>query len=441
MQSSSTRRVVVTGAGLVGPFGNSIEAAWESLDNQRSAVRTLVNLQTNHLPTPYGAEAWDFTGHIDDFGPLDRTRKRAIKKALKLMCRETQMAVAAAQWALLDAKLEAENFDPDRTGVIFGADHMLTTPNEYVRGISCCLDDHDEFQFERWGEEGLPKVEPLWLLKYLPNMPACCIAIYNDLRGPNNSITIREASANLAMGEAFHIILRGDADTLITGATGTRVHPLRTALAATVWELAKNDDNDPTTLSRPFDSARTGMVLGEGAGALVVDLLETAQSRKAPILGEIVGCGASAVMDRDLVPQPGQALENAMRQALTEAGMTPDEVGHVHAHGLGTRQGDADEAKAIDAIFGQRSTPIPVIAAKSYFGNLGAGAGTHEIIASLLAIKHGRLFPILNYTTPDPECPIAAVTNNNTPPGNSFLNLNYTPQGQASAILIRAFEG
>jgi 3-oxoacyl-[acyl-carrier-protein] synthase II len=339
---------------------------------------------------------------------------------------------------LQDAGLKPGGYDCDRTGVVYGSDYILTDPQEFTDGVRNCLAADKHFEFSRWAEEGLPKVTPLWLLKYLPNMPASHIAIYNDLRGPSNSITLREASANLAVSEAYCTIVRGHAEAIVAGATGTRLHPLRTVHVMMQEELATGN-GAPEKLSRPFDLHRQGMVLGEGAAAVVVEELENAQRRGAEIWGEIVGFGSSAVMDRQGQPNLRQALQNVMAQALAKSGLSVADVGHVHAHGLSTRKCDAEEAAAISAVFGGRSEPVPVTALKSYQGNLGASAGLVELIASLLALRSGTLFPILNFETPDPACPVAAVRSPGTSPGGSFLNVNVTPQAQASAVLIKRF--
>ena len=200
----------------------------------------------------------------------------------------------------------------------------------------------------------MPQITPLWLLKYLPNMPASHLAIYNDLRGPNNSITLREASANLALGEAFRTIARGHADVMVAGATGTRVHPMKLVHTLMQEEVAGNG-TDPTRASRPFDLNRSGMVLGEGAAAVVIEELETAKARGARIYGEIIGTASGTVVDRRGVAHRGQALANVMRATLRDAGATVDDVGHIHAHGLSTRTSDAEEAWAIHEVFGPRA--------------------------------------------------------------------------------------
>jgi 3-oxoacyl-[acyl-carrier-protein] synthase II len=438
---ASQRRVVITGLGLISPLGSSKQALWDALSSGRSGVGRLEAVPSKYLPTHVAAEAREFTGDIENFGPLEKEQKKAIRKGLKVMCRECQMGVAAAQLAMSDAGLAIGDgkYDPDRTGCVFGADYMLTMPEEFSAGINHCRDEHGTFDYNRWATDGMPQLSPLWLLKYLPNMPASHVAIYNDLRGPNNSITHREAAANLAIGEAYRTILRGSADTMLVGATGTRVHPMKTVHAIQTEELAGNGV-DPSKASRPFDKNRTGMVIGEGAGAILIEELATAKARGATIYGEIVGHGSSHVADTNCVARRDVALINVMRKSLQAAGISPDEVGHIHAHGLSTRACDMEEAKAIREVFGAAADRVPVTAAKSYFGNLGAGGGMIELIASLLAMSNGKLFPILNYETPDPDCAIAAVHPNNgsAAPGNSFLNLSVTPQGQASAVLVQA---
>ncbi len=436
--SSTQRRVVITGMGFVSPLGSSQEELWDALIQGRSGVEPIRCIPAESLPVKFAAEADQFQGHINDFGPLDKDRKRAIRKGLKLMCRECQMGVASAQLALTDARLSPEEIDPERTGVTFGTDYMLTVPEEFSGGVTECLDSGQQFDFTRWGQEGLPKMSPLWLLKYLPNMPASHIAIYNDLHGPNNSLTMREAAANAVVTEAFQIIVRGSADAMLAGTTGTRLHPMKIVHAVQQEELA-DPQADPAQASRPFDRDRTGMVLGEGAGTLLLEELSSAQDRGATIYGEVVGGGSSSALDRRLVARLGDAMANALRATLTSADATVDQVGHLHAHGLGTRNADIEEARAIEEVFGSRAEPLPVVAAKSHFGHLGAGSGLIELVSSLLALGHGRLFPVLNYETPDPKCPIAAVTNGETLPGDSFVSLSVTPQGQASAVMIRRF--
>ena len=436
--SRRARRVVITGLGLISPLGNQKESFWQSLSTGRSGVGPIESLPAGALPITFAGEARQFTGGIEDFGPLDGEHKKSVRKGLKVMCRECQMGVAAAQLALADAGLGPGKSDPDRTGVVYGSDYMLTVPEEFTAGILECMRENRRFEFSRWAPLGMSKMNPLWLLKYLPNMPASHIAIYNDLRGPNNSITQREAAANLAMGEAFQVILRGHAEVMVAGSTGTRIHPMKAVHAALSEELAING-HDPAKAARPFDLNREGMVLGEGAGAVVLEELESARRRGATIYGEVIGAGSSAAADRNLTPRRDVALTNAIRSALRQAELEPSQVGHIQAHGVGTRTGDVEEARALREVFGRHLERVPVTAAKSYFGNLGAGSGAVELIAGTLALVHDYLFPILNYETPDPECLVTAVSGSGAEPGDSLINLSVTPTGQASCLVVKRF--
>jgi 3-oxoacyl-[acyl-carrier-protein] synthase II len=432
-----TRRVVITGMGVVSPLGNSPEKLWESLAAGQSGVRELTLVPGEALPTRFGAEARDFTGSIENFGPLDKAMSRTIKKNLKVMCREMQMGIAVAQLAITHAGLNLAATNLDRMGIVYGSDYMLTVPQEFTAGIRNCTTE-GKFDFREWGEKGLPAVEPLWLLKYLPNLPAAHIAIFNDLRGPSNSLTMREASSNLAIAEAYMTIVRGHADAMIAGANGTKVHPARTIHVVTQEEIAVGD-GDPARLSRPFDLNRTGAVMGEGAAALILEELTSAQARGAKIWGEVIGAASSAVADRRGIGQTREAIRNVLTMAMRSAGIGPNEVGHVHAHGLGGRYSDAMEAQGIADVFKTRKSPVPVVAAKSYFGNLGAASGMVELIASVLAQRNNRLFATLNYETPDPDCPVRVIAKGDQPPGDVFINVSISPQGQASAAVVKRF--
>ncbi|MCD4726669.1 MAG: beta-ketoacyl-[acyl-carrier-protein] synthase family protein, partial [Pirellulales bacterium] len=233
--------------------------------------------------------------------------------------------------------------------------------------------------------------------------------------------------------------LRGSADVMLVGATGSRLHPMKMIHTIGQEEVAVGQ-RDPAAISRPFDRDRSGMVLGEGAGAVVIEELAAAEARGATIQGEVIATAGSSAIGRRLEARRGQAMENVLKALLQAADVELDDLGHLHAHGLSTRDGDAEEAGAIQRVFATRKKPLPVTAAKSYFGNLGAGGGSVELIASLLALQHDRLFPILNYATPDPDCPISAVRDGDVPPGDSFIHLSVTPQGQAAGVMLRRFE-
>jgi 3-oxoacyl-[acyl-carrier-protein] synthase II len=310
-------------------------------------------------------------------------------------------------------------------------------PEDFTAGVAACRAADGSFAFDRWAADGMPLLNPLWLLKYLPNMPASHIAIYNDLRGPSNSVTLREASGHLAIGEATMTIQRGAADAMLAGATGTRVHPMKTVHALQSEQVALGD-GDPTRWSRPFDRDRKGMVLGEGAAVLVLEELEHAQSRGARIYAEVVGHAARHASDAAGIGIRRRAVGLAMRRALDMAGAAASEIGHVHAHGLSTVTGDREEAAAMGDALGTAAGSVPLVAAKSHFGNLGAGSGVVECIASVLALRHGTLFPLLNHESADPECPIRPARGGD-PAGESFISSAVTPQGQAGSVVIRGW--
>ncbi|EMI19749.1 3-oxoacyl-(acyl-carrier-protein) synthase II [Rhodopirellula maiorica SM1] len=435
MDRTSSRRVVITGRGVVSPLGIESSAMLSALRAGQSGIGPFTQVPQGVLSVDHGAEATEFTGDISNYGPLEKALQRTIRKGSKVMCREIEMGVAVAQLALHDAGLSEDKRDPERVGVVYGCDYIMSLPEEFSAGILKCMDEEGTFDFDKWGGEGRPQVNPLWLLKYLPNMPASHIAIYNNLRGPNNSITVREASGGAALGEAVSTIERGHADALIVGATGSRIHPLRT-LHASLQEKLAADTEDPSKMSRPFDVSRDGSVVGEGAAAIMCESLEHAEARGATILGEVVGFSSSAVGSGAGDDYIRQAVRNVLKGALGKA--DPKSIGHIHAHGLGTVEGDRYEAEAIADVFGPPSEQPPVTTAKGHFGNLGAGGSMVEVVASLDALG-GDLFPILNCEKLDPACPINACTESGVPAGDEFISVNVTPQGQASAVRIRRF--
>ena len=445
--AAGLRRVVVTGMGIVSPAGLTLDDLWAKLSGGNSCVGPISLFDAGGIPLKHAAEARAFSGDIADFGRLQPDQKKAIRKGLKVMCRESQMAVAAAQRAIDESGIaggEASSVEPERFGCVFGSDYMMTLPEDFIASVAACRGPGGDFEFDAWAQKGMPLLNPLWLLKYLPNMPASHIAIYNDLRGPSNSITMREASGHLAIGEAVMTIQRGAADVMLAGSTGTRVHPMKTVHALMNEQVAVGDD-DPAHWSRPFDRDRRGMVLGEGAGVLVLEELSRAVKRGARIHGEIVGHAASQASSRRQPASRGigdtaKAIGNVVRSAFAGSGIRVDQVGHVHAHGLGTVCGDREEASALAAVFGESLGGVPTVAAKSSFGNLGAASGVVECIASMLAMARGHLFPLRNYEHADPECPILAARGGEAA-GSSFLSSSVTPQGQAGAVLIRAYSG
>lgn len=434
MTSSTSDRVVITGLGVISPLGCEPESLWNNVQAGQSGIAALRSLPVSSLPVHFGAEVSQFSGAIEDYGPLEAGLKRSIKKNMKVMCREIEMGVAASQKALASSGLPLGSHHPDRVGVLFGCDYILTRPEEYSDGVNGCRDEQHQFHIERWPTQGLPKVNPLWLLKYLPNMPNSHVAIYNDFRGPNNSLTVREASMSLAVTEAAAIIRRGQADVMVVGATGTRIHPLRTTHAVLVEQLAANTD-DPSTMARPFDATSDGMVLGEGAGAVVLESRAHAEARGAKIWGELLGSGSAMVGPRGDRDYLQIAVAAALGKGLDEAGSRLPAKWHVHAHGLSHPTADASEAKAIGEELKKRGADMPVVAAKSYFGNLGAGTAAIELVLSMLAMEHGKLFPIRNLRQPRPEVTWRPGTASDAA-GDAVAHISYTMQGQACSLVI-----
>jgi len=441
MMSNPIRRVVITGMGVVCPLGRDLNTFWTNLVAQNTGISALTCLPADGLDLQFGGQAKCFTGDIEHFGPLEKPLQRAIKKNQKVMCREIEMGVAACQMALAHSGLAApESRNPERTGIVFGSDYILTRPEEFSDGVLACFDSNKQFQMPLWPTVGRPKVNPLWLLKYLPNMPASHVAIYNDLRGPSNSVTIREASSAASIAEAVATIRRGAADVMLAGATGSRLEPLR-ALHFTVSEKLASPRTQPGEMSRPFDSDRNGSLLGEGAGALVLESLENAVARGAKIWGEVVGGVGSAVggslagKSRDSIRIATKNVAAGLIAKGQSAGVS-FKSGHCHVHACGKSEVDSDRSEANgihDAFAGEE---IAVTAAKSYFGNLGAGSAAVEIVASCLALDRQVLFPLLNCDRLDPGCPITAA-DVDSPAGDAFISLSYSSQGQTSGVLIR----
>ncbi|MDZ4853029.1 MAG: beta-ketoacyl synthase N-terminal-like domain-containing protein [Pirellulaceae bacterium] len=433
----SPTRVVITGLGVVCPLGRDLDSLWQAFKQGQTGISEFSDLPTNTLPVRNGGQAKCFSGAIEEFGPLEKNLQRAIKKNQKVMCREIELGVASCQLALSHAGLGVDQRDPERTGITYGCDYILTRPEEFADGIEACHDSNRVFHHEQWPILGMPKVNPLWLLKYLPNMPASHVAIFNDLRGPSNSLTMREASNSLTIGEATAAIRRGAADAMVVGATGSRIEPLRFLHVTNQEQIAKDRAN-PGEMCRPFDSGRDGIVLGEGSAAFVLESLEFAQKRGAKILGEIIATGSSAVGAAPGRDHIRMATKNVLGGIISKARSVLATDWHLHVAGRGDVAMDISESLGVRDVLGDDFSP-PIVAAKSYFGSLGAGSAAVEVVSSCLAMLNGELFPTLNYTQPDSRCPIKLSTQP-VDPGKAFVHLAYSPQGQASGVCIAKFE-
>lgn len=381
------------------------------------------------LPITHAATCELFTGKFDDFLLPNEGAKRLLRKGIKLMSREIQMAVAVAGYALADARLAQDHYAPQRVGVSFGSDYILTTPDEVLESVKTCRDASGAFDFSQWVSRGMPLMTPLWQLKYLPNMPASHIAIYNDLQGPSNSITLREASIGAVVGESVAIIRRGRADAMVIGTTGSRT--LLSKLIQGVQQETLASGTEPQC--RPFDRDRNGTILGEGAAAFVLESEESARQRGATIYGEVVSAAMLGDWDRT-TPTSREFLSRLLRDVVARSGMAANSLGHINAHGIGDMISDATEAAAIAAVIGDS---VPVTSLKGHCGQMGAGGGAVELVASLLSLREGVLFPTNNHDHTATDCPIRVATGTSTPSGDSFLKLAFNHQGQASAVLIR----
>ena len=433
----SPRRVVITGVGVVSPLGIGYETFSKNLLEGKSGISRLESVSYSGAPKNVGGEIKDFT---DTSAKNEYLKKQ--RKSIKVMCREIQFGVASASLAIENSALDLEAIDHERFGVEFGANLMFSPPDVLKEPAWHCVDEGDtEFRFrlKHWGTEGISNLEPLWLLRYLPNMPACHIGIYADARGPSNSITQNEASGNLAAAEAFYVITRGQADTMVAGTTGTRIHPVKSMHAA-LWDiLAEHGDDPPETWCRPFDKTRKGEVLAEGACSMILEEESHAKARGARILGRILGAGSSCAFDRNGTNKVTRAIVNAARAALRDAGLTPADIGHVNAHGLGTPWIDVDEALAIHEIFGPAGETVPVTALKSVLANAGASCGTLELAGSLAGLEQGVVPATKNYRVPDPACRLNIVHDKPLPIANRVvLNINVTTCGQAAALVVEA---
>jgi 3-oxoacyl-[acyl-carrier-protein] synthase II len=349
---------------------------------------------------------------------------------LKVMSRSIQLAFAAAQMATEQAKISTPEVSPDRFGVMFSANMPEVEPDELISAFRCCITD-GKFDFARWDERAISEMYPLWMLKYLPNMPACHIAIAQDARGPNNTIVLGEVSSLLAMAEAVRVIERGLADVMIVGGTGSRIHPLNWCFRD--HALLSPRHENPHQVSRPFDALRDGMVYGEGAAAFIFESSTHAAARGARILGRVLGFASAFENCTPGEPFHGHAIRSVITQSLRAARIEPRDLGHVNAHGLSVVHHDRAEAQAIRDTLGD----VPVTAPKSFFGNLGAGTGAVEMVSSLVAFQTGQVPITLNYEQPDPECPVNVVHGAAYPTNRkTALLLNHTTMGQAVAMVL-----
>lgn len=428
MAGSQNPRVVITGVGVVSPVGIGKERFWQNLLNGHSGVDFLKSFPSENLPSKVAAE-------ITDFDPLDYVYQ---KKFLKVMSRDIQLGVSAASMAMKDAKIQSGDVPPDRMGVEFGTGHISFTPDELAEAAADFADPSSRDGYKRWGDEKLGKIAPLWLLRQLPNMPACHVAIEHDARGPNNTITSGESSALLALSEAMRVIRRDDADVMIVGAGSSNIHPVDIARLNLYDTLSQRDD-DPTRACRPFDRDRDGTIVGEGAAVFVLERYAHAVARGADIYAEILGVSGGCDGRGHENGAGGTGIVRAINDVLRRSKVEPREIGHINAHGKGTPRDDCVETRAYHKSLGDHALKIPVTALKSYFGNFDAGSGAVELAGSLMALRHRQVPMTLNYETPDPNCRLNVVRGEPLRLRSDLaLSVNRTHVGQSAAAILRA---
>jgi 3-oxoacyl-[acyl-carrier-protein] synthase II len=423
----SRRRVVITGLGLVTPIGQGRDSFWQSLERGRSGVRRIQAFDPSALPTQFG-------GEVPGFDPKDYLDKKE-RKHLKMMVRSIQLAVAGAKLAVEDARIDKEQIDPARFGVEFGSAVIPSELGELAAAARASANGRALVDLEKWGEVGIPLIPPMWMLNHVPNMMACHVSILHNAQGPNNTITQSDVASLLALGEAYRIIDRDKADLILTGGADTKISPISFVRHCLFGALSRRNDA-PEKACRPFDRSRDGQVLGEGAGILVIEELEHARRRGASIYAELVGF--STAFDRGCC---GRGLARAIRGALAEAGIGVEDIDHVNAHGASTCDGDAWEARAINEVFSDQHPATPVFAPKSYFGDLGAGSGTTELAASLLALDRGSIPPTLNHEETDPACPVTVLRVVQPVTRQYVLKISLTEMGQCAVVVLRKWPG
>ncbi len=382
----SKRRVVITGIGVISPIGTGRESFWNALREGKNGVDKITRFDASGYKTQFAAEVKDF----DASQYMD-------KKEAKRMDRFTRYAVAASKMAAEDAQMNLSEIDQERFGVALGSG---------VGGIETLENEHEKLR-----QKGPKRVSPFFIPMMISNMGAGRISIELGAKGPTVTAVSACASATNSIGDAFRIIERGDADVMCTGGAEASITPLSIAGFCNMKAMSTRNDN-PKTASRPFDKDRDGFAMGEGAGILIMEELEHAKKRGAKIYGEIVGYGMSSDAYHITSPaEGGEGAARSMMNAIKDAGIKPEAVDYVNAHGTSTPYNDKFETMAIKTVFGDHAYKLSVSSTKSMTGHLLGAAGSIEAIACLLAVKEDFVHATINYTTPDPELDLDYVPN------------------------------
>jgi 3-oxoacyl-[acyl-carrier-protein] synthase II len=420
--TTNSRRTVLTGLGVICPIGAGSAAFWQALLAGVPGVHTITSLNPFALPSKMAGEVRDFSAKS--------LIERSYRRTLNAMARTVEFGVIGCQQAMQDAGLTKGSVPPERIGVEFASVMGATELDDLGPASKVSLrPDGSGPDMATWGSVGLNEVPPLWMLKYLPNMPACHASIIYDIQGPSNTQIPGDTAGAVALGEAVRIIRRGAADVMLVGGSEAKVHPLSLSRFNLFAQFSKRN-HDPEGAIRPFDRDRDGTAPGEGVAAFTLEDLDHARSRNAKIYGEVMAVASG--VDRGMT---GRGLARVIRNALSAAGIQSLDVDHVNVHGLGTINGDAFEARGIAEVFGKS---VEVFAPLSRFGNLGAGSALLELACSVLALQHEQLPGTLNHENPDPACPVAVHTGAPRPVTKPYaVKLSYTELGQCAAVVVR----
>ncbi len=379
------RRVVVTGIGAVTPLGNDVDTTWQNILAGKSGVGPLTRLNPDDYSAKVAAEVKDFD-----------VEKYVERKEARKMDRFTHYALAASMMAIKDAKLTIDESNAERIGVWIGSG---------IGGMETF-----ENQFETFQKRGYRRVSPFFVPMMIPDMATGQVSIYLGAKGVNSCTVTACATGTNSIGDAFKVIQRGDADAMIAG--GAEAPITQMSVAGFCANTALSTNPDPEKASRPFDANRDGFVIGEGAGIVILEELEHALKRGATIYAEIVGYGSTGDAHHITAPAPGgEGGVRAMKIALSDGELSPEEIDYINAHGTSTPYNDKYETMAIKEVFGEHAYKLGVSSTKSMTGHLLGAAGGVEAIFSVLAIKDGVMPPTINYDTPDPECDLDYVAN------------------------------
>jgi 3-oxoacyl-[acyl-carrier-protein] synthase II len=387
------RRVVITGIGVISPIGIGAKVFWKNLLAGEMGVRRIASFDPAGLPSQVAGEVPAFK--IGDYVP------KSYRKATKVMARDIELAVVAADDAFKDAGLQSKAYtdtpaiNSARFGCNIGAGLISADLNELTAAMNVAREGN-KLDLRKWGREGMSQLTPLWLLKYLPNMLACHVTIIHGLKGPSNTITCADASSHLAIGEAFRTIQRGDADGAICGGAETKVVPMSIIRQILLRRATESCNDSPAEAVRPFDADATGTAVAEGGGLFILEEYELAKARGAKIYAELVGFGASQDTYSVTVPDPsGHSYSRAIIKALAEAGVSAADVNLLIPHGLGIPSHDRAELAGLKKAFGDSASMIPMAPIKAQTGNSAAGSGI-DAAATVLSLFHGLIPAALN---------------------------------------------